>query len=72
MSNNKDDDNLSAALLMVFLCGVLVTIFLTTLFTNKISTEELYRFCLMKEISLEDCKIPVKPFKGEEVGEKHE
>ncbi len=31
-----------------------------------IKIEELYRFCLVKNIKLEDCKIPNKPLQNKE------
>ncbi len=31
----------------------------------EIKYEELYRFCLAKNIKLEECKIPDKPYKTE-------
>jgi hypothetical protein len=44
-----------------FLSAVLI-IFMMGKLQPEIKLEELYRFCLVKNISLEECKIPERPY----------
>lgn len=47
----------------LLVAAVFFIVFLTT--QPEIKHEELYRFCLIKDIPLEECIIPDKPYKKE-------
>lgn len=59
-----NDDSISA-----FFGGVvtaLACVFLIMYATRgTLEEHELYRFCLIKNIPLEECIVPTKPYKGE-------
>jgi len=55
--------------LVLMMLGILIGMVLGVVTFAKtqpeIKTEELYRFCLVRNIPLEECAIPEKPFKKE-------
>lgn len=49
---------------MMFAATLMVVITFAT--RKTLDEHELYRFCLIKNIPLEECIIPKKPYRGEE------
>lgn len=70
MSNMMSDSPSDSVVgFMIGLCVALIGFGIYGLLhLPNISEAELYRFCMVHEIKLEECKIPVTPFKDE----KHE
>lgn len=59
-----DSDTFSLACFLFFVFGIIFSVMIFCITRPDITDEDFYRFCMVKQIPLEECKTPAKPYKS--------